>query len=79
MKTPHFSPVAVLALGLVVIPLTTDLNAEDKSQPAAAPTPTAEAAMFNCGRGSASYGPMEPFVLVLSNAPMSRAAARTRH
>ena len=44
MKTPHFSPVAVLALGLVVIPLTTDLNAEDKSQPAAAPTPTAEAA-----------------------------------
>src|SRR5271166_2221965 len=34
---------------------------------------------LTCGRGSALYGPMGLFVLVLSKAPMSRAASRMRH
>ena len=32
-----------------------------------------------CGRGSALYGPMGLFVLVLSKAPRSRAASRMRY
>jgi uncharacterized membrane protein YgcG len=42
MKTPHFSPVAVLALGLALTSLPVGLNAEDQSQPAAPLKPAAE-------------------------------------
>ena len=59
MKTPHFSPVAVLALGLALTSLPVGLNAEDQSQPAAPPKPAAEAAPLPPGYAAAPHYDLE--------------------